>query len=483
MSLPITMVNDFYLEVTRGNVTGFAAKELIGINAAVGGTEDIWNYGGNITQPAAAAVVHVSSSSASDVTQYVKVTGLDANYDEITETIGMLQGQTELASGVKQFLRVNNAELVATAPIVLATTAATLRVSSTSGGDTTQVVTVTGLDADGNEIIEQFELTGQTIVVGTKLFLRVTSAVASAALAGKVYVYYLTTASSGVPVDETKIQAAIVSDALLVAVGDVYVYYDDTVVAGVPQTATKVRAKIAAGDLHPHSAIYTVPRNKNWYMTSLRYRSAGATTAYNVIISAIRKVYGGSNETVKTVKYPDLATTKFTDNQVQFTDKPVLFPAKSEIRFTAGLAGGTALNITVEAEFIEESITAVPNTVTVYTKAAYLASYAAPIASQNYWLIGLDEEPGPNVLPASANLDDVLTTITGATNYTVAADTDVIFDRAYYTGSGKLVTTTKKAVLTLMRCVDNSAVVWYVLAPTNTIYSIKNVKKISYLHN
>lgn len=384
MSLPIVMSNDFYLEVARGNVTDFVSREIAGMNAAVGGTEDIWDQGGSITQVATAALLYISSDAAGDITQTVTITGLDANYDEITETIAL------------------------------------------NGAD------------------------GRTRVAGTKTFLRVNSAVLSAACTGNVYVYYLS-----------------------------------VVTAGVPDDATKIQAKILATALQAYNAIYTVPRNKNLYLTGLHFRSTGSTTTHNVILSVIRKLYGGANVTVKTIKYLD-PSSSYIDEQYQFTDQPVVFPAKSEFRVAAGLAGGTALEIALLANFIEESISVVASTTTVMDKTAYLAYLAAggplTLASQNYWLIGLDAMP--TTIPSSANLDDVLCTITGATNYRVAADTDVVFDPAYFV-SGKLVTTTKKAVLTIMRCVDSGGTVKYVLAPTNTIVDLgsgnKKTAKIQYL--
>jgi len=385
MSLPIVMSNDFYLEVARGNVTGFASREIIGTVPAVAGTYDVWNAGIDankvITQVTTAALLYVSSSNAGDTTQSVTITGLDANYDVITETI---------------------------------------------------------------------ELNGQTRVTGTKAFLRVNGVELSAACAGNVYVYYVS-----------------------------------AVTGGVPDTKSKIQAMVAIGDLVAYNAIYTVPRNKNLYLTSLRYASAASTTAHDVVLSVIRKIYGGSNVTVKTIKYTDLGTTNYTDAQVSFTDQPILFPAKSEFRVQSALAGGTAMVMNVLCNFIEESISVTPSTVDVIDRAAYLAYLAAgslTLSSQNYWLIGLDEEP--SAPPSTVNLDDVLCTITGATNYRVAADTNVVFDPAYFV-SGKLVTTTKKAIVTIMRCVDSGGGVKYVLAPVNTVVNIgsgtKKVTSISYL--
>jgi hypothetical protein len=388
MSLPIEIVNDFYLEVVRGNVSGFAAREIVGMNTAIGGTFDVWNQGvvagshEQIVQVATAALLYVSSTSAGDITQTVTITGLDANYDEITESIH-------------------------------------LNASS-----------------------------GRTRVAGTKAFLRVNGVTLSAACAGKVYVYYYCDITTGTPDDLSLVQAAV---------------------------------DIAA--LQAYNAIYTVPRNKTMYLTGLRYASTGSTTTNDVIISVLRKVYGGSIETVKEIKYVDAGGTVYTDEQVQLTDRPVEFPAKSEFRITAGLAGGTALNLSVLATCVEETTEVVSATVDLMNKTDYLAFLATEshtIASVTYYLIGLDEEPVST--PSTAALGDLLTTITGATNYTVAADTDVVFDPAYYV-SGKLVITNKKAILTIMRCVDNHPMVKYVLAPVNTVVNIRNAKKISYLHD
>lgn len=328
-------------------------------------------------------------------------------------------------------------------------TAALLYISSSSAADQGLVVTITGLDANYDEITEDITTNatdGQTRVAGTTAFLRVNSVTIDTAPAGIVYVYYLSAITAGVPDDLTKVQAAI-----------------------------------AIGATQAYNAIYTVPRNKNLYLTSVRYQSATSTTAHDVILSIIRKVYGGANVTVKQIKYLDLGTTNYTDGQVDFSDQPILFPAKSEFRVQAALAGGTAMLMAFMANLIEESITVDPVDTTVITKTAYLAQLTAlgrTLASQNYWLIGLDEKV--TTPPTTVNLEDVLATITGAATYRVAADTEVAFDPAYFV-SGQLISTTKKAIVTIMRCVDSAAAITYVLAPDNVIIDLGNVKKVKYL--
>jgi len=386
MSLPTTMVNDFYLEVVRGNVTGYTAKALLALNADIdAGTEDVWNQGGSITVVSTAALLYVSSTAAADAALAVVITGLDQNYDEITETI-----------------------LTATPD-------------------------------------------GQIRAAGTKAFLRVNSVTMPVAPAGKVYVYYICAAGGG---------------------------------TGIPADLTKVQAAVDIAGTQAYNAIYTVPRNKNWYLTSLRFRSAGTLVAHDVAIDIIKKVYGGSDVTVETLNYANSATTTtYTDEQFQCNDQPRLFPAKSLIRVQATLgAGGSNLNLAMELNFIEEDIVVTDSVVDVIDKAAFIARMAltgAVISSQNYWLIGLDELPV--TYPTTAALGDVLTTITGTALYKVAADTEIIFDAAYYADSGKLIITDKKAVLTLMRCITDAAVVYYVLAPNNTMFSLGNVKKVKYI--
>ena len=389
MSLPINIVNDFYLEVVKGNVTGYAAREIVGMQGALGGTDkDIWGQGtvasANIVEAATAAIVYISSSDAGDKSVAVTITGVDANYDEITEVI-------------------------------------TTNSSS-----------------------------GQTRVAGTKAFLAINKVEIAEAISGKLYVYY-----------------------------------DSAVTDGVPDNLTKVQAVIDIGFVQSYNAFYTVPRNKKLYLTSYRYRSTGSATTHDVVINLQRKLYGGTYTTVDVSKYKDLGGTNFTENQVQITDSPIEFAPKSKFKVQASLSGGTALDIAFEAKFVEESIEVAASTTSVINMTTYLAlltSRVSTISAVTYYLIGLDEMP--TIIPSSFNMNDLLTTITGATNYRVAANTEVAFDPAYFV-SGKLVSTTKKALITVMRCVDTAANVDYVLAPVNTVVDlgsgVKKTQKISYL--
>lgn len=69
-----------------------------------------------------------------------------------------------------------------------APTGRNVNVVSTNAGDTTQTVTIRGLDIYGNRVQQTLTLNGTTTVQGTKAFATVTSVTVSAALAGNLSV-------------------------------------------------------------------------------------------------------------------------------------------------------------------------------------------------------------------------------------------------------------------------------------------------------
>jgi hypothetical protein len=106
----------FELQVARGQIQGHKTLFKFGNNADIDGSlETIWSQGGLYAYPAAATVMKVSSSSADDDAagtgaRTVTVSGLDANYNEVSETVE-LDGQTEVLT-TTEFIRVNRAFVV-----------------------------------------------------------------------------------------------------------------------------------------------------------------------------------------------------------------------------------------------------------------------------------------------------------------------------------------------------------------------------------
>jgi hypothetical protein len=104
------------LQVSRGQITWHKLLFKFGNNSDINGSlETIWSAGGLYVYPTAATVMTVSSSSTNDTSsgtgaRTVVVSGLDAGYNEISETV-TLSGQTPVNT-VKSYLRMFRAFVV-----------------------------------------------------------------------------------------------------------------------------------------------------------------------------------------------------------------------------------------------------------------------------------------------------------------------------------------------------------------------------------
>jgi len=100
----------FELQVARNQITWHETAFQFGINNTVGTSfETIWTASSVYSYLSAASVLTISSSSANDTSagtgaRTITITGLDANYNEISETV-TLSGQTAVNT-VKSYLRV-----------------------------------------------------------------------------------------------------------------------------------------------------------------------------------------------------------------------------------------------------------------------------------------------------------------------------------------------------------------------------------------
>ena len=109
----------FELQVARGQITWHENQFQFGVNQSVGTTfSTLWNGSTALyAYPAAATVMKISSSDSNDTSvgtgvRTVLVNGLDANYNEISETV-TLNGQTAVNT-VNSYIRFHYME-VATA--------------------------------------------------------------------------------------------------------------------------------------------------------------------------------------------------------------------------------------------------------------------------------------------------------------------------------------------------------------------------------
>jgi hypothetical protein len=106
----------FELQVARNQITGHKTLFKFGINGDVGtSVETVWAQGGTYVYPTAATVMKISSSSADDAAagtgaRTIAIFGLDANYNEISETV-ILNGQTAVNTG-NSYLRISRMYVV-----------------------------------------------------------------------------------------------------------------------------------------------------------------------------------------------------------------------------------------------------------------------------------------------------------------------------------------------------------------------------------
>jgi len=96
----------FDLQVARGQIAGHSTVSIFGYQPSVGTSSiAIWENASAYTFPASASTMVVASGSATDNGATVLVVGLDANWNQISETVTIATGGT---TTVNSYLRINN---------------------------------------------------------------------------------------------------------------------------------------------------------------------------------------------------------------------------------------------------------------------------------------------------------------------------------------------------------------------------------------
>jgi hypothetical protein len=102
---------NFYHDVAKGNIYNSTAVNVFGFNRSIGTSfETVWNDGGNYVYPTSALTMSVVSTSAAD-TMDVLISGLDINYNPISETV-TLTGTSAVTTSIG-FFRINSAIILA----------------------------------------------------------------------------------------------------------------------------------------------------------------------------------------------------------------------------------------------------------------------------------------------------------------------------------------------------------------------------------
>ena len=238
----------FNLQVSRGQITGHKTLFKFGSNPVVDAAlETVWSQGGIYVYPSAATVMKVSSSSAAD----------------------------------------------------------------TGSGTGAQTVTVSGLDANYNEISEVITLNGQTEVLTTNSFIRVFRA-------------FVNTAGSGGT-----------------AAGDIYVGVG-VVTAGVPAT---VYAKIPLGANQTLMAVWTVPAGYTAYIDQGTFSAAGSNTNHSIKGQLCFRPFGG----VMRVGAELGISSGFALFNFEY---PIAFPEKTDIEARALALSGTGFYVAATFDLI-----------------------------------------------------------------------------------------------------------------------------------
>jgi len=96
----------FDLQVARGQIAGHSTVSIFGYQPSIGTTSiAVWENASAYTFPASASTMVVASGSATDNGATVLVVGLDANWNQISETVTIATGGT---TTVNSYLRINN---------------------------------------------------------------------------------------------------------------------------------------------------------------------------------------------------------------------------------------------------------------------------------------------------------------------------------------------------------------------------------------
>ena len=96
-----------YLQVARGLVTGASVVNIYGYQPSVGTTFiPVWENATTYTYPGSASTMLLYSSSASDTTVSVLISGLDASYNNLSETKVLTNGTTGVTTA-NSYLRIN----------------------------------------------------------------------------------------------------------------------------------------------------------------------------------------------------------------------------------------------------------------------------------------------------------------------------------------------------------------------------------------
>jgi hypothetical protein len=155
---------EWFQEIAEGNNDNYTIIHKFGHNDDAGTSwEDVWENGGVYVWLTAAVTLEAISADANDDAggsgaQTITIEGLDANFDEISETITM-NGTDPTTATTKSFLRVNRAYVATTgtyAGTTLGGNAGIITIRTSSGGATHALIDAEGTTAHSQTGIARY---------------------------------------------------------------------------------------------------------------------------------------------------------------------------------------------------------------------------------------------------------------------------------------------------------------------------------------
>lgn len=135
---------DLALQIARGLVAGHSLVNIFGYQSAVGTTSIcVWENAATYVYPGSAVTMSLVSASASDTAVTLLITGLDSNYNLLTESI-TLNGTTPVTTA-NNYLRINNVRTTAgnAAGVITVSNAGTTYAKILAGAGQTQMAQYT----------------------------------------------------------------------------------------------------------------------------------------------------------------------------------------------------------------------------------------------------------------------------------------------------------------------------------------------------
>lgn len=105
---------DWQLQVARGKISGVTNINANGYQPSLGTTfVPVWDANTTYTYPVAASTMLIYSTSASDTAVQIRIDGLDASYNALTENITLTNGTTGITT-VNSYFRIQSISIITT---------------------------------------------------------------------------------------------------------------------------------------------------------------------------------------------------------------------------------------------------------------------------------------------------------------------------------------------------------------------------------